>query len=253
MSQPIKPLKKPPGYRREPSIIQMPLEVPELVAYPRLPKHAPPPYPQRRRRRNCCCMCCCYFILFLISLILLLILCGAIFFLWFHPKLPVFRLTSLDFTKFAVTNSPDGASATLNAQGTLGVEMKNPNKRLKMVYGRTKLELRGARRSEDLRLGKGSVGGFVQKPGNVRELKVRIRSKEELFGKSARNVGYRFKRKKLKVNAEVKTRIGIGFSGGWRAGPIKVTVRCKGLSLKHISDGTSRKCHVKLLNLFYIS
>nr|GMC79965.1 NDR1/HIN1-like protein 6 [Ipomoea batatas] len=235
MSEPIKPLKKPPGYR-DPSI----------------PIQMPPPsfYPPRRRRRNCCCRCCCYFILFLIFVILLLIVCGAIFFLWFNPKLPVFHLTSLDFTKFAVTNSPDGGSS-LNAQGTVGVEMKNPNKQLKMVYGRTKVELRGGTGgSEDMSLGKGIVRGFVQKPGNVRELKVRIRSKELLFGKSATNVGDRFKRKTLKVNAEVKTGIGIGFSGGWSTGPVGVTVRCKGLSLKHISDGTSRKCHVKLLNLY---
>nr|GMC86661.1 NDR1/HIN1-like protein 6 [Ipomoea batatas] len=238
MSEPIKPLKKPPGYR-DPSI----------------PIQMPPPsfYPPRRRRRNCCCRCCCYFILFLIFVILLLIVCGAIFFLWFNPKLPVFHLTSLDFTKFAVTNCPDGGSS-LNAQGTVGVEMKNPNKQLKMVYGRTKVELRGGTGgSEDMSLGKGIVRGFVQKAGNVRELKVRIWSKELLFGKSAINVGDRFKRKTLKVNAEVKTGIGIGFSGGWSTGLIGVTVRCKGLSLKHISDATSRKCHVKLLNLVDIS
>lgn len=247
MSEPMKPLKKPPGYR-DPSIpIQMP---PQAQAHPhaRNPKHPPSFYPPPRRRRNCCCRCCCYFILFLVFVILLLIVCGGIFFLWFNPKLPVFHLTSLDFTTFSVTNSPDGGS-TLNAQGTLGVEIKNPNKQLKMVYGRTRLELTGA--SEDVSLGTASVPGFVQKPSNVTELKVRIRSnKELLFGKSARNVGDRFKSKTLKVNAEVKTGIGIAFSGGWSAGPIGVTVRCQGLSLKQISDGTSQKCHVKLLNLY---
>ncbi|XP_016483456.1 NDR1/HIN1-like protein 13 [Nicotiana tabacum] len=229
-----KPLQKPPGYRETGIPIQRPPQSPF--------------YPEKNnsRKRSFCCCCCCYFFIILIFLILLFIAVGAILYLWFDPKLPIFHLKSLEFTKFNITDSPDGPK--LSAQATVSVELKNPNKQLKIIYEKTNIELKD---EDGVTLGNGNVPGFVQGTKNVTVVKFDINMNELLYSENVAKVRDGLKNKSLKVSADVGTGFGIGFSG-WKSETIGVRVSCGGLSLKQMENGTSPKCQITVLNRIHL-
>lgn len=231
MSQ-VKPLKKPPGFK-DPTI---PIQIP-----PRKINLPPSFNPQKRKNRTCCCCFCCFLII-LILLLLLVAACGFLY-LWFNPKLPVFHLRSLEFTKFNVTERQDGPK--LNAQSSVGVELKNPNRELKIVYGDIKVELKG---ENDVNMGAGKVVGFVQEKKNVKVVKFSMKSNELLYGESVgKLIKIGFKNKNLRVSADVTTAIGIGYKG-WKSWKIGVRVSCGSLRLKQIENGATPKCGITLFN-----
>ncbi|XP_006358646.1 uncharacterized protein [Solanum tuberosum] len=235
MSQ-MQPLKKPPGFKDPTIPIQMP---PRKV-------NLPPSFkPQKRKHRSCCCRCfCCCFLIILILLLLLVSACG-LFYLWFDPKLPVFHLRSLEFTKFNVSESQDGQR--LNAQSALGVELKNPNVELKIVYGDTRVDLKG---ENDVNMGAGEVVGFVLENRKVKVVKFVMKSNELLYGDSiGKLIMNGFKNKNLRVSADVITDIGVGYKG-WKSWKIRVKVSCGSLRLKQIENGATPKCGITLFNWF---
>ncbi|KAJ8534816.1 hypothetical protein K7X08_016544 [Anisodus acutangulus] len=174
--------------------------------------------------------------------------CGFLY-LWFDPKLPVFHLRSLDFTKFNVTESQDGPK--LNAQSTLGVELKNPNRELKIVYGETRVELKG---ENDVSMGEGKVSGFVQEKKSVKVVKFGVKSNEMLlYGASVGEVmRIGFKNKNLRVSADVSSAIGIGYKG-WKSWKFGVRISCGALMLKQIENGATPKCGITLFNRFHLN
>ncbi|KAK4364159.1 hypothetical protein RND71_015517 [Anisodus tanguticus] len=241
MSQ-MKPLKKPPGFKDPTIPIQMPPQ-PRKVNLP------PSLYTQKKKRRSYCRRrCCCYCLIILILLLFLVAACGFLY-LWFDPKLPVFHLRSLDFTKFNVTESQDGPK--LNAQSTLGVELKNPNRELKIVYGETRVELKG---ENDVNMGEGKVSGFVQEKKSVKVVKFGVKSNEMwLYGESVgKMMKIGFKNKNLRVSADVSGAIGIGYKG-WKSWKIGVRVSCGFLRLKQIENGATPKCRITLFNWFHLN
>ncbi|XP_059302804.1 NDR1/HIN1-like protein 6 [Lycium ferocissimum] len=240
MSQ-VKPLKKPPGFKDPTIPIQMPPK-PRKINVP------PPLYPQKKKRRSCCCYCCCCCLIILILLLFLVAACGFLY-LWFNPKLPVFHLKSLEFTKFNVTESQDGPK--MNAQSTLVVELKNPNRELKIVYGDTRVELKG---ENDVNMGEGKVSGFVQEKKNVKVVKFVMKtSNEMLYGNSVGKVmSIGFKNKNLRVSADMNTDIGIGYNE-WKSWKIGVRVSCGSLRLKQIENGATPKCGITLFNWFHLN
>ncbi|XP_055808258.1 NDR1/HIN1-like protein 6 [Solanum dulcamara] len=236
MSQ-VKPLKKPPGFKDPTIPIQMP---PRKINLPPLFS------PQKRKNRTCCCCFCCFLII-LILLLLLVASCGFLY-LWFNPKLPVFHLRSLEFTEFNVTESQDGPK--LNSQSSVGVELKNPNRELKIVYGDIKVELKG---ENDVNMGAGKVVGFVQEKKNVKVVKFAMKSNELLYGESVgKLIKIGFKNKNLRVSADVTTAIGIGYKG-WKSWKFGVRVSCGSLRLKQIENDATSKCGITLFNWFHLN
>ncbi|OIT26610.1 PREDICTED: uncharacterized protein LOC109215077 [Nicotiana attenuata] len=242
MSQ-VKPLKKPPGFRDPTIPIQRPLHPPP----PPRKINLPPSFYQEKKRRTCCFSCCCCCFVFLI-LLLFLVAAGGALYLWFNPKLPVFHLRSLEFTKFNVTENQDGPK--LNAQSNVGVELKNPNRELKFVYGETKVELKG---ENDVNMGEGKVSGFVQEKKSVKVVKFVMKSNEILYGDNiGKVIRSGFKSKNLRVSADVSTAIGIGYNE-WKSWKIGVRVSCGGLRLKQIENGATPKCGITLFNWFHLN
>ncbi|KAL0373769.1 UNVERIFIED_CONTAM: hypothetical protein Sradi_3292600 [Sesamum radiatum] len=200
------PLQKPPGYREDNTPVRRPR--------PRKPVNLPPSFYKIKRRSACCRTCCCCFCILTIILILAVAAAGGLFYLLFQPRLPEIHLTSINFTKFKVTTASDGP--VLDSECSIGVEIKNPNQELKIVYDRTQISLSAADGNADL--GKQTVPGFTQNKNNVTNLKFTMKAENELLdSKSADELKNGFKSKSLLVDAELTT--GIGLKGsGWTTG-----------------------------------
>ncbi|KAL0309300.1 UNVERIFIED_CONTAM: hypothetical protein Sradi_5872300 [Sesamum radiatum] len=212
---PKSPLQKAPGYREA----NTPVPRPHL----RKPVKLPPSFYQTKRRNACCRACCCCICILTVILILAVVSAGGFFYLWFQPHLPEIHLTSINFTKFKVTTAPDGP--VLDSECSIGVEIKNPNQKLKMVYDRTQISLTAA---DGMRI---------------------WAEKELLDSKSADELKNEFRSKSLLVDAELRT--GIGLKGsGWGTGTAQVDVLCQGVRLSQDRPGGEMpKCRFKILNL----
>ncbi|KAI3449243.1 hypothetical protein Pfo_005908, partial [Paulownia fortunei] len=236
---PPPPLQKPPGYR-DPSI---PIQHPR----PRKAVNLPPSFHQNKRRSSCrrtfcCCVCIVTAILFLVF-----ICAGGFFYLWFQPRLPEIHLKSINFTKFNVSTTPDGQ--VLDAQSTIGVEIKNPNQNLGMVYDRTQVFLNSV--NGDAKLGEQTMPGFTQDKNNVTTLKFATKVQREILdNKSAEELKKGFRSKNLLVNAEMRTGIGLKQSR-WTTGTVQVKVLCEGMRLSQVQGGGAMpKCRIKMLNWY---
>ncbi|KAL2251795.1 UNVERIFIED_CONTAM: hypothetical protein Sindi_2301800 [Sesamum indicum] len=233
------PLQKPPGYREANTPVPRPR--------PRKPVKLPPSFYQNKRRSACCRTCCCCICIFTVILILAVVSAGGLFYLWFQPRLPEIHLTSINFTKFKVTTVPDGPM--LDSECSIGVEIKNPNQELKMVYDRTQISINAAEGNANL--GRQTVPGFTQNKNNVTNLKFTMKAeKEPLDSKSADELKDGFRSKSLLVDAELRT--GIGLKGsGWATSTARVDVLCQGVRLSQVRDGGEMpKCRFKILNWY---
>ncbi|KAF8026954.1 hypothetical protein BT93_E0013 [Corymbia citriodora subsp. variegata] len=237
---PQKPiLQKPPGYR-DPSAPVHPA--------PRQPFRKPvmPPsmYP-KKKRRSCCRACCCCFCILIFLILIILVLAGAVFYLWFNPKVPVFHLQSLNFPRFVVTVKPDGTY--LDARTALRVEVKNPNQKLGLYYGGTNVDI-SLGKDGGIALGSVSLPGFSQGKRNVTSLKVVTEVRNELVEDGAGSglkSGYRSK--SLAVNVKVQTSVGANVQG-WKTGTVGVNVECGEVTLKDVEGGGMPKCKINLLH-----
>jgi len=232
------PLRKPPGYR-DPSI---PIQKPRPQPLPRKAVNLPPSFYQKKRRswRRTCCCCTCI-VLFL--LVILIIVSGALFYIWFDPKLPVVHLKTFKFTKFHVRHTDAGPA--LDAQSNLNVEIKNPNKNFELEYDKTRAVLNA---KNGANLGEQTLPGFTQKKNKVKTLKFTIKASEELLAKKdADKLINGFKNKNLVMSIEVRT--GMRLKGnGWKTGTIQVNVICAGITLNQIQNGAMPKCRIKLFD-----
>ncbi|XP_073148468.1 uncharacterized protein [Henckelia pumila] len=242
---PPQPLQKPPGYRD-----------PAAPVKPPPPRKATtlPPSLQLQNKNNTFCrnFCCGVSIVAAISLLFLLSALGF-FLLWFEPRLPEIHLKSIDFKKFNVATTPDGL--TLDAQSVVSVEVKNPNSNLRMEYDRTRIYVNAVK--GDTNLGQVTVPGFLQDKNNVTTLKFNTRAEKEILeSKVAEELNDGFKNKKLLMNVEIESGIGIK-SSGWATGTVEVKVHCGGVSLDQVQEGRAAsaapKCRIKILDWVYLN
>ncbi|XP_062090595.1 NDR1/HIN1-like protein 6 [Humulus lupulus] len=245
--QPQKPpLQKPPGYRD-------PTAAPGKPAMSRPPPRKsvlPTTFHHKKRRRNWCRTCCCFIFVFLLLLIFVLAIAGGLFYLWFDPKLPVFHLQSFRVPKFNVTVKSDGTY--LDAHTVTRIEVKNPNSKLEIFYGRTQVSVTAG--GDDTEFGSQQVSGFTQGKKNTTSLKIETAVKNQLvddgLGTKLKNG---FKNKGLVVDVEARTRVGF-IVQGMKIGTVEVDALCGGVSLKKLDSGDMPKCSVNLfkwINLHY--
>ncbi|XP_010055051.1 NDR1/HIN1-like protein 6 isoform X1 [Eucalyptus grandis] len=240
---PQKPmLQKPPGYR-DPSVV---VQQPPTQPY-RKPVMPPSMYP-RKKRRSCCRSCCCCLCVLIFLILCVLILAGALSYLWFGPKIPVFHLQSFRIPRFNVTAKPDGTY--LKAQTVLRVEVKNPNQKLGLYYGGTDVDI-SLGRGGGIELGSDSLPGFTQGKKNVTSLKVTTEVRDELVedgaGAELRS-GYRSK--SLVVKVKVRTSVG-AIIQGWKVGRVRVNVECGEVAMKEVEGGEMPKCKINLLRWIF--
>ncbi|XP_050280189.1 NDR1/HIN1-like protein 6 [Quercus robur] len=244
---PLKPvLQKPPGFRDQNFPTQ---SAPKpVMRTPLLPQsYHPKKRRSSRRSRGCCRSCCCFFCCLILILIVIVGVASAIFYLWFLPKTPVFRLQSFRIPRFNVTVKPDGTY--LDAQTLIRVEAKNPNGKLSLFYKdiHVNVNVKVGAKADPTELGSGKVAGFTQRKRNTTSLKVETNVKNQLVddGEGAK-LKASFKSKGLVVSVEART--GLGYIvRGLKIGPLGVKVLCGGVSLKGLEDGKIPKCTINTL------
>lgn len=232
-------LKKPPGYR-DPSEPFKPVAIP-----PPRKRVLPPSFRTKRKRRNWCRTCCCFLCVLIFILVIVFVVVGGIFYLWFSPKVPVFHLQSFRIPVFNVTVKPDGTY--LDAHTIIRIEVKNPNSKLKVYYGRTDIKGIVGKGTE---LGQSEAAAFTQGTNNVRSLKIESSVKNQLVddgvGTKLKND---YKKKKLKVRVVGGTSVGYVVQG-WKIATVSVKVYCGGMTFKNLDGGDHNampKCTVNLL------
>nr|DAD19130.1 TPA_asm: hypothetical protein HUJ06_020593 [Nelumbo nucifera] len=230
-------LQKPPGYR-DPNA-----PLPSVKKPPQIRKLPPSFYP-KRRRRGCCRLCCCFLCIFIFTLAFLLVLAGALFYVWFEPKLPTFYLQSFKIPRLDISVKPDGTY--LDCQTDVRFEVTNPNHKITFNYGRSQVRMTVG--EDDVALGSAFIPGFRQEQKNTTVLKFGTQANHMLIDD---NIGTKlkggFRSKQLMVFVEVRTRVGLGL-GGWKMGMLGIKVLCGDVSLKKLDGGAMPRCKVNLLN-----
>lgn len=240
------PLQKPPGLRDQKTQTVMPVTRPKPPPSGRKWANPPSSFHPKKRSRSCCPICCCLFCCFISIFIIFLLLVGGIFYLLYEPKLPIFRLNSFKLTQFNVTAKPDGTY--LDVQTTSRIEIKNPNSKIQIAYGKTSVAISVTTNGGDeMELGTTEIDKFTQGKKNTTNLKVNLGLKNREV-----NAGFANKLKKgyengdLKVGVEVKTGLGF-FVEGFKIGPLGVDINCGGVTLKKLENGDMPKCSIQTL------
>ncbi|KAA3475216.1 protein YLS9-like [Gossypium australe] len=238
---PVKPvLQKPPGYKDPNS----PAGQPRFRPPPRKPVLPPSFHPKKRKisyGRACCCCFCIFFLIFL----LLILICGAVFYLWFDPKLPGFHIQSFRISRFNVTKKPDGTY--LDARTTTRLEVKNPNGKMTYYYGDTEVAVSFGEGGYETELGTTTVPAFTMLEKNTRSLRVETKESNKLVVDEVGNkLVARYRSKSLPVNVEARTKVGVGVAG-LKIGMVGVTVKCDGMSKKQLDGGDMPKCVINML------
>lgn len=238
-------LQKPPGYR-DPTNPGKPVPRP-------LPRKSvlPPSFRPRKRTKSVCGLCWCFAYFTLAAICFLIAILGGIFFLWFDPKLPVFHIQSFKISTFDVTTKMDGTY--LNAATVARLEVRNPNSRLTYRYGVLEVGITLGK-DEETELGSTSLPGFTQAKKNTTSLKIESRVKNELVedGVGSR-IKSQFKKRRMVVNLQVKTTVGLGVMKGIEIGMLGVDVLCDGITLKEIDGGNMPKCTIRTLKWININ
>ncbi|XWS46178.1 hypothetical protein CRYUN_Cryun14cG0042400 [Craigia yunnanensis] len=238
---PLKPvLQKPPGYK-DPNC---PVAQPGFRPPPRKPV-LPASFHPKKRKSSCCRVCCCSFCIFFFILFLLMIICGAVFYLWFDPKLPGFHVQSFRISRFNVTKKPDGTY--LNAATKTRLEVKNPNGKMTYYYGDTEVDVSVGVGGDETELGTTTVPEFTLGKQNTTSLKVETKASYKLVvdGVGSRLLT-RYRSKTLLVNLEARTKVGLGVAG-LKIGMVGVTVKCDGITMKQLDGGDMPKCVINIL------
>lgn len=238
------PLQKPPDLRNT----NKPSGLPVVRPPPPVRKAGiPPAFKPKKRRRSCCRLCCCFFCCFVLILIVVVLIAGGLFYLLYEPKLPIFHLESFKLLQFNVTAKQDGTY--LDCRTTSRIELKNPNSKVQLIYGKTSVTISVLNRDggEETELGTKEIEKFTQGKKNTTSLKV-----ETVMKNCVVNDGLGTKLKKgykngdLKVKVEAKT--GLGFVvEGWKVGPIGININCGRVKLKRVESGEIPKCSIEML------
>ncbi|CAL9121332.1 unnamed protein product [Musa textilis] len=242
-------LKKPPGYR-DPAAPYPAAPSPPPRRQPLPPAFRQPGKPltqqrHRRPRRSCCCRVCCWASAVALVLGTLLAVAVGLAYLWFQPRLPSFRLESLNATELRVVAGPDGTF--LDAVIKVGILATNPNGRIVLEYGDGDARVVVADDDGDVGVGAVAITGFEQGRRNRTVVRFAAAAKgvsvDEVAGARIR-AGFRSK--EVRFGVELRTKVGLQV-GGKSTGKVLIRVRCSPVSLKQgVSGGTLPKC------LFYL-
>ncbi|KAG7025304.1 NDR1/HIN1-like protein 2, partial [Cucurbita argyrosperma subsp. argyrosperma] len=239
---PLKPpLQRPPGYK-DPSAsgssASIPVSKPPAARNkPRLPTS----YKPKKRKSSCCRLCCCVFCFLILFLIVVVSLAGALFYLIFDPKLPLFHLLAFRISSFKVAPTPDGSY--LDAQVSIRVEFKNPNDKLAIKYGKIEYDVMVGQAAE---FGQRELQGFTQGRRSTTTVKADSGVKGKMLGvEDSTRLVSKYQSKAMEVKVEARTAVGV-VAQGWAVGPIPVKLDCES-KLKNIEAGDMPTCNINLL------
>lgn len=244
---PLKPpLQRPPGYK-DPSAsgssASIPVSKPPAARNkPRLPTS----YKPKKRKSSCCRLCCCVFCFLILFLIVVVSLAGALFYLIFDPKLPLFHLLAFRISSFKVAPTPDGSY--LDAQVSIRVEFKNPNDKLAIKYGKIEYDVMVGQAAE---FGQRELQGFTQGRRSTTTVKADSGVKGKMLGvEDSTRLVSKYQSKAMEVKVEARTAVGV-VAQGWAVGPIPVKLDCES-KLKNIEAGDMPTCNINLLRWYVL-
>ncbi|EHA8590536.1 NDR1/HIN1-like protein 6 [Cocos nucifera] len=238
-------LQKPPGYRD-------PAAPPVVASNPLLRRSQLPPTfrhpgkaPHRRRRRFSCCCLCCWLLAAALGIAFLLAVAGGIAYLWFQPRLPSFRVQSVQASWFRVAARSDGSF--LDAATAVRILASNPNGKIGLAYGGGEGRVTVADNDGDVEVGTAAIAGFEQGKKNATVVRFSASAKgvmvDDVVGSRLES---RFRSKEIRFGVEVRTRLGFRVVGK-TTGKVPIRVLCRAVSLKQIERGqTLPKCRINL-------
>lgn len=185
------------------------------------PMYRPQPPPKRRQRRSCFCSCCLWTTLMILLILLLAAIAGAVFWVLYRPHRPSFAVSSLQLSKFNLTNT--AIISTFN----LTVTARNPNKKITFFYDPISVKVF----SGDFTIGDGSLPGFVHGKKNVTTLKSVISSSNQISdGTDVSPLKSSLKNKNLPLKIQLDTKVKVKV-GKVKTKKLRIRVTCDGIKI----------------------
>nr|XP_010915712.2 NDR1/HIN1-like protein 6 [Elaeis guineensis] len=243
----VKPvLQKPPGYRDpaapRPVAPKPPPRRPQLPPTFRQPGKAP----RRRRRHFSCCRLCCWLLALALALAFLLTVAGGVAYLWFQPRLPSFRLQSVQASRFRVATRSDGTF--LDATTAVRILASNPNGKIGLAYGDGEGRVTLVDDDGDVDVGTAAIAGFVQRKKNATVVRFLASAKGVMVDDAVGSrLKARFRNKEIRFAVEVRTKLGFRVAGK-TTGKVPIRVLCGAVSLRQVEGGRLLpRCRINLL------
>ncbi|GLJ35656.1 hypothetical protein SUGI_0716630 [Cryptomeria japonica] len=131
-----------------------------------IPQRNTPRYYSRppKRRRNICCRCLVWTFCLLLIFIVAIAIAAGVLYAVFQPGIPKYSVNKIQITSFAV-----GTDDTVSSQFVVGVQARNPNKKIGIYYLDDSYL---AVFYSDTELSRGSLPAFYQGHKNTSDLNV---------------------------------------------------------------------------------
>ncbi|KAK4368538.1 hypothetical protein RND71_012330 [Anisodus tanguticus] len=200
----------------------------------------------RRRRGNVCvrCICCVYCFLFLIILVAAALV--LYFYMFYKPRMPIYKFQSLDVKEFG--HQPD---FSLNADLIVTMKFDNPNSEIGFIYGEdSSVNVTYS----DSTICSGKVPAFHQGTKNVTILQIELKGKSQFGSGLYEALQDNEKHGKIPLKVIVKVPVKIVL-GGHKLRQLDVFANCT-LTVNNLKPGskpeiedskTDIKCRLKLL------
>ncbi|GLJ35658.1 hypothetical protein SUGI_0716670 [Cryptomeria japonica] len=217
------------------------------VQYPKdqvIPPRTAPRYYSRppKHRRNSCCRCLAWIFCLLLIFIVAIAVAAGILYVVFQPRVPKYSVDSIQITSFTV-----GTDSTISSQFVVGVQARNPNKKIGIYY------------LDDSYLGvffsgtelsRGKLPAFYQGHKNTTNLDVSLTgTKVQITSEKVSSLNAEQKKGSIPLNLKADVPVKIKF-GKLKTMKITFRVRCD-LVVDRLAANTSvnisnKKCKVKL-------
>ncbi|CAA0838063.1 Unknown protein [Striga hermonthica] len=209
------PSAKPNGAAAPPPLIPNPPPAKSHLYNPTRHPYRPTPtsHPAQKRGgrrpscRRCCCLACLWTFLILIGLLLLAAVAAAVLYALYHPRRPLFSVTSLRISAFNLTTAPADGSTRLTAAASVTLSARNPNTRkITYLFGPSAVSVR----SGLVVLCSGSAASFTSLPGNVSAVHAAAASSGRLlYGDDAQSLREDLRKRGAELKIVVETTVGV--------------------------------------------
>ncbi|GER35420.1 late embryogenesis abundant protein [Striga asiatica] len=229
------PSAKPNGAAPPPPLIPNPPPAKSHLYNPTRHPYRPTPtsHPAQKRGgrrpscRRCCCLACLWTFLILIGLLLLAAVAAAALYALYHPRRPLFSVTSLRISAFNLTTAPSDDTTRLTAASSVTLSARNPNnRRITYLYGPATVSVW----SGSVVLCSGSAAGFKSPPGNVSAVHAAAAASGRLlYGDDARSLREDLRKKSgAAMKIVVETTVGVK-AEKMKVRKVGIRISCEGI------------------------
>lgn len=195
------------------------------------PPYRPPPPPKRRRDgRSCCCKCCLWTTFIIVLILLIVAVAGAVFYALYRPHRPSFTVTSLQLTRFNLTDT------ALTSAFNVSIGARNPNSKISFFYDDISVTVL----SGGVDIGDGTFPAFSQGKKNVTALKSVITKSIDptSAGIDVTSLKSSFKSRSLPIEIRLETKVKAK-AGKIKTKKIGIRVTCYGIRVSVPTGNTT--------------